>query len=89
MSAGITEGRAYGGGISCEKTWNAGIDFVGTSGESTLSAALDFSNGLGFELDGAVVDADGQIVLGEEAVGIALTPNGWVRIDAEGDDLNV
>ena len=87
-SAEIVEGKAYGGGILCEKTWNADIDFVGTSGEATISAALDFSNGLGFELDGAVVDADGQIVLGEEAIGIALTQTGWVRVDAEGDDLN-
>ena len=88
-SAGIVEGKAYGGGILREKTWNADIDFVGTSGESTINAAIDFSNGLGFELDGAVVDAGGQIVLGEEAIGIALTPKGWVRVDAEGDDLNV
>lgn len=88
-SAEIVEGRAYGGGISCEKTWNADIDFIGASGEATLSATLDFSNGLGFELDGAVVDADGQIVLGEEAIGVALTPTGWVRVNAEGDDLDV
>ena len=71
------------------QTWNADIDFAGATGESTISAEIDFSNGLGFELDGAVVDADGQIVIGEEAVGVALTPSGWVRIDAEGDDLNV
>ena len=88
-SAEIVEGRAYGGGILREKTWNANIDFTGTTEEDTLSAATDFSNGLGFELTGAVVDVNGQIVLGDDAMGIAFTPNGWVRVNAEGDDLNV
>ena len=88
-SVKTVEGKAYGGGVLRTQTWNADIDFAGATGESTISAEIDFSNGLGFELDGAVVDADGQIVIGEEAVGVALTPSGWVRIDAEGDDLNV
>ena len=88
-STEITEGRAYGGGILREKTWNANIDFAGTSSSETISAALDFSNGAGFELSGAVVDSNGQIVLGEESVGIALTESGWVQVDAEGDDVNV
>lgn len=89
-STEIVSGRAYGGGILCEKTWNANINFTGTSGEDTLSAAIDFSNGTGFELTGAVVDVRGQIVLGEESFGIVLdAQNNWVRVDAEGDDLNV
>ena len=88
-STEITEGKAYGGGILREKTWNANVDFAGTSNSETISAAADFSNGAGFELNGAVVDANGQIVLGEESVGIALTENGWNRVDAEGDDINV
>ena len=84
----ISDGKAYGGGINCTQTWNPEIDFEGTSGESTIKAAADFTNGLGFEIEGAVVDANGQIVLGEESVGIALTESGWVQVDAEGDDLN-
>ena len=88
-SAEIAEGKAYGGGILREKTWNADIDFVGASTEETLSAGIDFGNGSGFELTGAVVDTNGQIVFGEESIGIALTPQGWIRVDAEGDDLNV
>ena len=88
-SAEIAEGKAYGGGILRSKTWDAGIDFVGTSSEETLSAGIDFGNGSGFELTGAVVDTNGQIVLGEESIGIALAPQGWIRVDAEGDDLNV
>lgn len=54
-----------------------------------MSAGIDFGNGSGFELTGAVVDTNGQIVLGEESIGIALAPQGWIRVDAEGDDLNV
>lgn len=84
----ISDGKAYGGGINCTQTWNPEIDFEGTSGESTIKAAADFTNGLGFEIEGATVDANGQIVLGEEAVGIALTESGWAQVDAEGDDLN-
>ncbi len=84
----ISDGKAYGGGILCEKTWNAEIDFSGTSNSETISAAADFSNGAGFELEGATVDANGQIVLGEESVGIALIESGWAQVDAEGDDLN-
>ena len=84
----ISEGKAYGGGINRTQTWNAGIDFSGTSGESEIIAATDFSNGLGFELEGATVDSKGHIVLGEDSIGIALTKNGWSRVDAEGDDLN-
>lgn len=88
-SVQITEGKAFGGGILREKTWDANIDYIGSNSESTISAAIDFSNGLGFELDGAVVNADGQIVLGEDSIGIALTPKGWSRVNAEGDDLCV
>lgn len=88
-SAQIMDGRAYGGGILCEKTWNPDIDFVGTGSESSISAEINFDNGLGFELEGAVVDSNGLIVLGEEPIGIAFTPKGWVRVDAEGDDLSV
>ena len=88
-SAEISEGKAYGGGILRTKNWNADIDFVGTSSEESISAGIDFSNGAGFELTGAVVDTNGQIVLGEESMGIALSPQGWVRINSEGDDLNV
>ena len=88
-SAEITDNRAYGGGILCEKIWNAGIDFSGASGESTLSACIDFTNGAGFEMDGAVIDTDGQIVLGDKPFGIAFSSTDWVRIDSEGDDLNV
>lgn len=88
-SAEIAEGKAYGGGILRTKTWNADIDFVGTSSEETLSAGIDFSNGAAFELTGAVVDTNGQIVLGEESMGIALAPQGWVRVNSEGDELNV
>ena len=84
----ISDGKAYGGGINCTQTWNAGIDFEGTSVETTIKAAADFTNGLGFEIEGATVDANGQIVLGEESVGIALTESGWVQVDAEGDDIN-
>ena len=85
----ISDGKAYGGGINRTQTWNAGIDFSGTNGESEIVAATNFSNGLGFELEGATVDSNGHIVFGEESVGIALTENGWARVDAEGDDLNV
>lgn len=88
-SAEIADNHAYGGGILREKTWNAGIDFSGSSGSATLSAGIDFSNGAGFDLTGAVVDANGHIVLGEESIGIVNTSTGWARIDAEGDDLNV
>ena len=88
-SAEIADNRAYGGGILREKTWNAGIDFIGSNSAATLSAGIDFSNGLGFDLTGAVVDANNQIVLGEDATGIAITPQGWIRVDAEGDDINV
>ena len=88
-SAEIFDGRAYGGGISREKTWNADIDFAGTSNSATLSVTVDFSNGLGFDLYGAVTDTNGNIVLGKESTGVALTPKGWVQVNAEGDDLNV
>lgn len=88
-SAEIADGRAYGGGILREKTWDANINFSGTSNADTISAGIDFSNGAGFELTGAVVDARGQIVLGEDAYGVALSQNNWIRINAEGDDLNV
>lgn len=88
-NAEITEGRAYGGGILREKTWNANIDFAGASSEESLSTGIDFSNGAGFELSGAVVDTNGQIVLGEESMGIAITSRGWARVNSEGDDLNV
>ena len=88
-SAEIADNRAYGGGILREKTWNAGIDFTGSNSAATLSAGIDFSNGLGFDLTGAVVDANNQIVLGEDATGISITPQGWIRVDAEGDDVNV
>ncbi len=88
-SAEITEGRAYGGGILRTETWNADIDFVGASSSESLSAGIDFGNGAGFELTGAVVDTNGQIVLGEDAMGIVLAPQGWVRVNSEGDDLNV
>lgn len=87
-SAKVAEGKAYGGGISRTKTWSAGIDFAGASEESEIVATLDFSNGLGFDLTNANVDSEGHIVLGEEPIGVALTTNGWARIDAEGDDLN-
>ena len=85
----ISEGKAYGGGILREKTWNADIDFAGTNSEESLSAGIDFRNGAGFELSGAVVDTNGHIVLGEDSIGIAITPRGWVRVDSEGDELNV
>ena len=75
-SAEIADNRAYGGGILREKTWNAGIDFTGSNSAATLSAGIDFSNGLGFDLTGAVVDANNQIVLGEDATGIAITTQG-------------
>ena len=88
-SANIVDGKAYGGGILKTQKWNANIDFTGSSSSSTISAALDFNNGLGFELEGAVVGTDGQIILGEDAVGIALTSTGWTRVNDEGDDANV
>lgn len=88
-SAEISDGKAYGGGILRTETWNADIDFVGANSADTLSAGIDFGNGAGFELTGAVVDTNGQIVLGEDAIGIALTSQGWVRVNSEGDDLNV
>ncbi len=84
----IESGKAYGGGILRTKTWNAETDFIGTGSESTIKAALDFSNGLGFELEGATVDSNGLIVLGENPVGVAVTSTGWAQVDAEGDDLN-
>jgi|GEM_PF-2363877 len=84
----ISDGRAYGGGILREQSWQADINFEGTNSADTLSAAADFSNGWGFELTGAVVDSKGQIILGEESKGVALSAQGWVRVNSEGDDLN-
>ncbi len=88
-SVKTVEGRAYGGGVLKTQTWAADLDFLGTNDASTISAGIDFSNGLGFDLEGAIVGSDGQIVIGEEPIGIALTSSGWVRVDAEGDDLDV
>ena len=88
-SAEILDGKAYGGGISREKTWNADINFTGACDEATLCASVDFNNGAGFELYEAVTDKQGRIVFGEESMGVALTPKGWIRVNAEGDDLNV
>lgn len=88
-SAEIMDNRAYGGGILCKKVWNANIDFSGASDETELSASIDFTNGRGFELDGAVIDTDGQIMLGDNPFGVVFNGTDWVRVDSEGDDLNV
>ena len=53
--------------FSRTKTWNADFDFAGAGSESTIKAESDFSSGLGFELEGATVDNNGLIVLGDVA----------------------
>ena len=88
-SAKVMNGKAYGGGISRTKTWDANVDFEGSNEISAIVSTLNFANGLGFDLTNATVDAEGHIVLGEEPIGVALTDRGWVRVDAEGDELDV